>query len=140
MRIPGLLGAAGVKGSGIGTLPAVALAAALAVGAVTATRRCRRVVVTGSSMQPTLTSGDRLLVIRAGRPRAGHLVVVPDPRQPDRLLVKRATEVRDGQVVVRGDNPASSTDSRDFGPMPFDVLKGRAVYRYSPAERAGWLR
>jgi nickel-type superoxide dismutase maturation protease len=115
-----------------------ALAGALAV--VVVARRCRRVVVTGSSMRPTLESGDRLLVVRAGRPRPGHLVVMPDPRQPDRLLVKRAAAVRGGAVTIQGDNPASSTDSRDFGPVPVDALRGRAVYRYGPPERAGWLR
>jgi nickel-type superoxide dismutase maturation protease len=111
-----------------------------ALVALVLARRCGRVVVTGSSMQPTLKSGDRLLVIRAGRPRPGHLVVVPDPRQPDRLLVKRAAAVHGGAVTVRGDNPASSTDSRDFGPVPVQMLKGRAVYRYGPPERAGWLQ
>ena len=115
----------------------------LAVGSVVAVTmvgcRCRRVVVHGSSMQPTLEAGDRLLVIRAGRPRAGHLVVVPDPRQPDRFLVKRVAAVGGGSITVRGDNPVASTDSREFGALSVDAVRGRAVYRYAPPSRTGWL-
>ena len=39
--------------------------------------------------------------------------------------------------VVLGDNPAASTDSSEFGPVPGRLLRGRAVYRYAPADRRG---
>src|ERR1700689_3371314 len=50
--------------------------------------RPRRLVVSGTSMLPTLRPGDRLLVARIGRPRPDDLVVIRDPRLPSRLLCK----------------------------------------------------
>ncbi len=93
-------------------------------------------------MRPTLEPGDHLLVLRRRwfrrrRLRPGHLVVVPDPRSPDRFLVKRITAVGPSSIRVRGDNPAASTDSREFGAVPRDAVVGRAVYRYAPAGRSG---
>lgn len=98
-----------------------------------------RVVVAGTSMVPTLLPGDRLLVRRTRRVRPGDLVVVPDPRLPDRVMVKRAARVDDGEVELVGDNQGASTDSRTFGWVPLRTVRGRAVYRYAPPERAGRL-
>lgn len=89
-------------------------------------------------MLPTLLPGDRLLVLP--RPvRPGCLVVVSHPRNPGLLLVKRADAADRRTVTVRGDNPSASTDSRHFGPVPRRLVLGRPVYRYSPADRSGWL-
>lgn len=118
--------------------------AAVPAGLLLVARVLRRVEVTGGSMRPTLEPGDRVLAVRARRARAGDLVVVRDPRDPrdlrnaGRLLVKRVAAVGPHGVEVRGDNAAASTDSRVFGPVP--AVWGRAVYRYAPAARAGWLR
>ena len=90
-------------------------------------------------MRPTLEPGDRLLAVRTRRPRVGDLVAVPDPRQPARLLVKRVAARQGGMLDLRGDNPASSTDSRDFGPVPASAVWGRVVHRYGPAGRSGRL-
>jgi len=86
-------------------------------------------------MRPTLEEGDRLLVLRGRRARPGDLVVVPDPRARGRLVVKRVVAASGGGLTVRGDNPAASTDSRDFGPVPAASVQGRVVYRYAPADR-----
>lgn len=92
-------------------------------------------------MQPALAPGDRLLVVPAFSPRPGHIVAVLDPGDQDRLLVKRVASVdrRQGTISVEGDNRDASTDSRSFGPLPRTAVVGRAVYRYSPAGRAGSL-
>ena len=92
----------------------------------------RRVVVEGASMLPTLVPGDRLVVVRARRPAVGDLVAVPDPRRPRRLLVKRIASEDGDSVELRGDNPASSTDSRRFGPISKSSLRWRVVHRYAP--------
>jgi nickel-type superoxide dismutase maturation protease len=97
------------------------------------------VQVEGDSMRPALEPGDRLLVIGRLPVRPGHLVALPDPRRPDRLLVKRVAAVGGDGVEVRGDNPAASTDSTSFGPVPAASIVGRAVWRYWPADRAGPL-
>lgn len=90
-------------------------------------------------MAPTLEPGDRLLVTRGRRARPGDLVALPDPRAADRLLVKRVGAVEGDTVTVLGDNPAASTDSRQFGPVPTRSLLGRVRYRYAPAERVSPL-
>jgi nickel-type superoxide dismutase maturation protease len=100
----------------------------------------RHVVVHGSSMAPTLRSGDRLVLVRVpGRVRAGQLAVAVDPRVPDRLLLKRAWDVGAGGVDLRGDNASASTDSRHFGRLPVEAVSRCVGWRYLPADRAGAL-
>lgn len=132
---------AGPKGGPKTATPAVALA----VGSVAAAvwlgwRRTERMTVAGPSMGPELRAGDRLVIWKTARVRAGDIVAATDPRQPSRVIVKRAVFVRDGQVFLLGDNPGHSTDSRQFGPVPLGTVIGRAVYRYAPASRTGRLR
>jgi nickel-type superoxide dismutase maturation protease len=112
---------------------------AVAAGAV-GLRLVRRVEVRGASMRPTLEPGDRLLVLAWRRIRAGDLVALSDPRQPARTLVKRVARVDDARLTVLGDDPAVSTDSRSFGPVPRSSVLGRAVYRYGPSRRAGPIK
>jgi len=40
-------------------------------------------------------------------------------------------------VFVMGDNRPSSNDSRDFGPIPLDLIEGKVVFRYFPLGRVG---
>jgi signal peptidase I len=98
--------------------------------------------VRGESMVPTLQAGDRAVAIRPLRVRPGHLVVLRDPSQPSRTLVKRALwlgwQPRFRRVVwVEGDNPAASTDSRDFGSIPRRQVRAVLVWIYYPAQRSG---
>ena len=116
--------------------------------------RSRRVVVRDASMAPTLLPGDRLLVdpaaLRDALPPLGSIVVARDPEQADRLLVKRVAAlpgerspegsiVPRGRVYLVGDDPATSRDSRAFGPVALDGLLGLAWYRYAPPGRVGPL-
>lgn len=89
-------------------------------------------------MRPAIESGDRLLVL-ALRARVGDVVALGDPRD-GRTIVKRVARIDGDQLTVLGDNPASSTDSRTFGPVPRRSVVGRAVYRYAPRARAGRVR
>jgi signal peptidase I len=130
----------------------VVAGAALVAAAALAGLRPGRVVVVGESMVPALQPGDRLLTLRLPAPE-GTVVAVGDPRHPSRTLLKRLAAVPGGRAllpggrcvdagsgyVVLGDNPAASTDSVDFGPVPARLLRGRAIYRYAPAERRGAL-
>lgn len=90
-------------------------------------------------MEPALSGGDRLLVIPLRRLQRGDIVAARDPRQPARVIVKRVAGIDSGAVELRGDNAPHSTDSRHFGWVARPLVIGRAVYRYHPIDRAGWL-
>jgi signal peptidase I len=48
-------------------------------------------------------------------------------------------DVPTGQVFVMGDNTLGSLDSRYWGGVPMENLKGRAFLRVWPLRRAGWI-
>ena len=93
----------------------------------------RRVEVTGESMLPALRPGDRLVVRRRGRIRAGDLVVARHPGQ-DGLIVKRAAWPDGDGWWLESDNQRASgrQDSWDFGAVAGHLIVGRAVARYWP--------
>ena len=69
--------------------------------------------VAGESMVPTYRPGATLVGWRWLRPRAGRVVVA----WRERPLIKRVKRVAGDAVWLEGDNPAHSTDSRQFGPV-----------------------
>ena len=124
---------------------AVAASVAASVAAWLAVRGIPRVEIVGDSMRPTLHPGDRLVVAPrwagrlGGTVRPGDLAAFPDPRQPARVMVKRVHSLGPEGLWVLGDNPPHSTDSRRFGPVALERVRGRAVYRYHPPDRRGRL-
>jgi nickel-type superoxide dismutase maturation protease len=117
----------------------------LAAGITVGRRWLDVVEVRGRSMAPSLLPGDRLLVeshtYRDRPPRLGEVVLAADPRQPERELIKRVATIDEAaaSAELRGDDPAASTDSREFGAVPLSAIRWRAVYRYWPPGRAGRL-
>lgn len=112
-------------------------------------------------MLPTLNvRGDVLLTEyitpRLGRLKAGDVVVAVKPTDPAVSVLKRIrgmpgecvwvhprAELRPIQIVVpddhvwlEGDNAAQSTDSREYGPVPLPLVKGRVVLRFWPPGQA----
>jgi nickel-type superoxide dismutase maturation protease len=86
-------------------------------------------------MVPTYYDGDRLLV-RYGAPvRPGDVVIARDPRDPDRALVKRAARPERGGWWLLADNPYSTGDSRQFGPVAAQLVLGRVLARIAPRRR-----
>lgn len=125
----------------------ILLVAGAISGAAWMLARPVRVQVVGESMLPTLRPGDRALAVRPAWVRAGEIVVLVDPSSRGRTMVKRLIwQGRDGRgrrvVWAEGDNPAASTDSREFGLIGHGAVRGRLVWRYAPAERYGsvWRR
>jgi nickel-type superoxide dismutase maturation protease len=91
-------------------------------------------------MEPALWAGDWIVVSEGSRPpRVGEIVLVRDPRDPENLMLKRVAAVTGGACTVLGDRPEESTDSRTFGPVPLANVLGRALFRYAPIGRIGWL-
>jgi nickel-type superoxide dismutase maturation protease len=91
-------------------------------------------------MEPALRAGDWIVVSSLWRPpRIGAIVLVRDPRDRENLMLKRVAAVGDGTCTLLGDRAEESTDSRTFGPVPLANVLGRAVFRYGPITRMGWL-
>jgi nickel-type superoxide dismutase maturation protease len=102
-------------------------------------RQFERVEVFGLSMAPGLLPGDHVLVWNTTSVHRGDIVAASDPKQPERSVLKRVADVGDTGVFLLGDNPAHSTDSRQWGPVPITSVQGKAIYRYAPPQRAGRL-
>lgn len=97
-------------------------------------RRRRRYRVVGSSMLPTLTEGQQVLVdpgaYRRRPPEPGDVVVVRHPFRSDMKLIKRVASLEPGGGLrVVGDNPEASTDSRTLGIVAPQLLEGRVQCR-----------
>jgi nickel-type superoxide dismutase maturation protease len=115
------------------------LVVAVAVGAMVVGRLALHVVgVHGDSMTPTFRHGDQLLVLRRWfrrRLRVGDVVVcLPPPGvvitdAATQLMVKRVAAMPDGRFHVLGDAPRHSMDSRSFGPLTPDLVRGRVLRR-----------
>ena len=88
-------------------------------------------------MQPTLEPRDRVLVRRLGRkvsPSLGSLVVTWHPQRSKLRLIKRLKSVEGMGLWLLGDNPTESTDSRQLGAVPTNLLIGEVVARLPRGE------
>jgi nickel-type superoxide dismutase maturation protease len=87
-------------------------------------------------MKPALPAGS--LVIAASlhdgdRLQAGDIVVARRPDRPTLEIIKRIHSVdAAGTIFLVGDNPAASTDSRDFGAVTREQIIGLVRWRYWP--------
>lgn len=138
-------------------------------------------VVRGSSMNPGIHDGDRIVIdpwaYVFGAIQRGDVVVLKYPLDPSVDYIKRviglpgdevviesgrvwvngvaldepyvvdtdslsrlATRVKPAHYFVLGDNRPRSSDSRDFGQVPAEYLRGRVEVRLWPFDRVGAVR
>jgi len=114
------------------------------------------VICEGESMEPTLSTGDIILTDqitpRLGQLNRGDIVVARSPRKPREHICKRVIAlsgdsiainrldgtlasmpiVPRGHIWVEGDNSSNSADSRDYGPIPVGLVKGRVMFKIWP--------
>ncbi len=125
-------------------------------------------LVSGDSMLPTFSNNDYLIVdelsYRFREPERGEVVVFRSPVENSKYLIKRITGVP-GETVrfslpadaapitslateialaadeyfVQGDNRAASFDSRYWGALPRENIKGRALLRLWPISKIEFL-
>ncbi|KAF6205460.1 hypothetical protein GE061_019633 [Apolygus lucorum] len=108
--------------------------------------------LTGTSMLPTLLESDVVVCDRRWWKQVlekGDIVVARNVRDTRTLVCKRVmaksgdlvlvktgfVEVPDGFVWLEGDNSYDSYDSRNYGPVPIEMVKGRVVLRIWPLSR-----
>lgn len=100
-------------------------------------------------MLPTLEPGDYLVAVRSRSMRRGTLVVVEHPDRPGYEMVKRLAALPGEQVDdrvlgpneywVAGDSADGSTDSRTFGSVSGEAVRGRVALRYWPLDKVGFV-
>jgi signal peptidase I len=123
---------------------------ALAIGAGSAFALLRwkrfRIEIAGSSMRPALEPGDWALAVTPRRIRRGAVVVVEHPGRPGFEMVKRVVAVPGDpmpggrtlgadELWVEGDAAGDSTDSRQFGPVGCEHVRGLVRLIYWPPGR-----
>ena len=82
-------------------------------------------------MSPTLEDGHLLLALAPSlvTVKPGRIIAF---RRHDQLYIKRALSREEEGWFVVGDQPARSTDSRRFGPVPDEAIEAVAVCRLLP--------
>ena len=88
-------------------------------------------VVSGDSMWPTYTEGDRLVCSEdVSTLAADSVIVFQHPLRSKVRAIKRIKELDEATVFVEGDNPdpLASEDSHNFGRIPLSNVIGVVLH------------
>lgn len=87
-------------------------------------------VCEGASMNPTLKDGEVVLVDRDAKIEIGDIVVAKHPVEQITQVVKRVQSISErGHYFLIGDNLNDSIDSRHYGAVTKEYIKGKVVAR-----------
>jgi nickel-type superoxide dismutase maturation protease len=90
-----------------------------------------RFKISGHSMMPTFSPEDSVLVSSVpflfSKPRKGDVVVF---EKFNTLYIKRINEVNKDKYTLLGDNKKDSRDSRYFGSVKRDQIKGKIIFKF----------
>ncbi|HEX3100505.1 MAG TPA: nickel-type superoxide dismutase maturation protease, partial [Pyrinomonadaceae bacterium] len=93
--------------------------------------RCKY-ICEGTSMHPTLRDGEVVLVDRAAPIEVGDIVVAKHPVEQNSEVIKRVERINErGHYFLVGDNLEDSNDSRHYGAVTREYIKGKVVARSS---------
>lgn len=84
----------------------------------------RRIV--GESMEPTLKQGRLVIFLKTKKIKTQDIVIA---KVGNREVVKRINNINDSGVELIGDNPEKSTDSRSYGAVDMDRIKGKLIIK-----------
>lgn len=89
-------------------------------------------VCEGASMNPTLKDGEVVLVNRDAKIETGDIVIAKHPIEQQSEIVKRVASINErGHYFLIGDNLEDSSDSRHFGAVTQEYIRGKVVARLS---------
>ncbi len=83
-------------------------------------------------MKPILNDGDVVLVDREAKIEVGDIVISKHPIEQISEVIKRVERIDDrGNYFLVGENLEDSNDSRHFGAVSSEYIKGKVVARMS---------
>jgi nickel-type superoxide dismutase maturation protease len=88
--------------------------------------------VQGESMAPKYRSGDLVLIKKSKKARRNNIVIAQRPDREELLIIKRVTTLTNNGYWLQGDNSEFSDDSRIFGEVPKELIKGVVLFKYWP--------
>jgi len=89
--------------------------------------------VEGDSMLPALRDGDLVLINPHADFEIGDIVLARHPFKQSVKIIKRIAEILPGErYILLGDNPAESSDSRQFGAIAAKDILGKAEAKIKP--------
>ena len=89
-----------------------------------------RFKIVGHSMSPTYKENDKVIVSPIPqfftKPKKGDVVIF---EKFNRFYIKRIKKIKDGKYFLVGDNKKDSEDSRRFGSVSRQQIKGKVIIK-----------